>query len=124
MSSKIINCTTGAEEDVTEEWVGEAQAALAAAAALPVIPRKVSTWRLHVIAELNGLTAQIDTALAALPEPQKTIATIGWNRSFETERAAPLVGALGAALGLTESELDDLFVEAAALPVDAPNPTP
>lgn len=50
-----------------------------------------------------------------MPEPQKTAAQIEWEYSNALQRSNQFVSQLGAALGLDESGIDALFVEAAAL---------
>lgn len=62
-----------------------------------------------------GKLDDVELAIAALPEPQKTQAQIEWEYSNEVQRNKPLVTLLGAALGFSESELDALFVDAAGL---------
>lgn len=61
-----------------------------------------------------GLLSGVDPALAALPSPQREAAEIEWEYAQEVRRDAPLIAAIGGALGLTEEQIDSLF-EAAAL---------
>jgi len=62
-----------------------------------------------------GLLAEVQPAIDALSEPDRSMADIEWNKSQEVERNHPFVLTLGQALGLTDAELDDLFVLAATL---------
>lgn len=58
-----------------------------------------------------------DAALAAiesLAEPARTLALIDWNAPSWTRTDPTLVG-MAAALGITSSQLDDLFTQAATL---------
>lgn len=50
-----------------------------------------------------------------MPEPQKTAAQIEWEYGNALQRSNPFVAQLGAALGLDESGIDALFVEASKL---------
>lgn len=56
-----------------------------------------------------GLLSQIDDTIAALPEPDKSTATIEWEYAATVERLSPWVISLTAALGMTPEQVDDLF---------------
>ena len=59
---------------------------------------------------LSGLSLQdIDAAIAALPEPNKTLAQIEWEYSSEVHRDNPLVAQVAAVLSVSAEELDDLW---------------
>lgn len=74
------------------------------------------TMRQARLALLNaGKLADVASAIAALPSPQKEAAQIEWEYSQTVERNRPFVLVLAPALGLTEAQLDDLFTLAAAL---------
>lgn len=85
----------------------------------PVVPEgppTVVTMRQARLALLQvGLLTQVNTAVAAMPGAQGDAARIEWEFSSTVERNRPLVQALGAALGLTDAQLDDLFRLAATL---------
>ena len=77
---------------------------------------EVVTMRQARLALLGaGLLAQVDAAIASMPEPQKKAASIEWEYSNALQRNNPFVSQLGAALGLDESGIDALFVEASKL---------
>lgn len=59
--------------------------------------------------------AGVQTVINSLPEPQKTKAQIEWDYSQEVQRANGFVAVIGPALGLTEDQIDDLFILAATL---------
>lgn len=59
--------------------------------------------------------AQVESAINALPEPDKSAARIWWEYSGTVERANPLVTAIGGAIGLDADALDALFTSASAL---------
>jgi hypothetical protein len=63
----------------------------------------------------SGLLASVDTAIAAMPEPQKSAAHIEWEYSNVVQRHNGFVSALGPALGLTEAQIDALFIAGAKL---------
>lgn len=80
------------------------------AAIRPVTMRQA---RLALLAA--GVLGDVAPALAALPSPHRDAAEIEWEYASEVRRDAPLIAALGSALGLTEDQIDDLFEAAAAL---------
>lgn len=83
-----------------------------------VVPDKVPLWRLRAVAAMGGLTAEIEGALASLPEPQKTVASQAWEYGMEIERASSLLSTLVALIpSLTEERVDELFIQADQLPV-------
>jgi hypothetical protein len=63
----------------------------------------------------NGLLSQVDTIIASLPEPQKSIAQTEWEYAVAIERNSSWIEQIGAAIGLDEAGLDDLFILAATL---------
>lgn len=84
----------------------------------PVVPQipQVVTMRQARLALLGaGLLAQVDAAINALPEPQRSAARIEWDYSSEVHRSRAFVQQLGSALGLTDEQLDALFTQAATL---------
>ena len=77
---------------------------------------EVVTMRQARLALLGaGLLAQVDAAIASMPEPQRTAASIEWEYSNALQRSNPFVSQLGAALGLDDAAIDAMFVEAAKL---------
>lgn len=80
------------------------------AAIRPVTMRQA---RLALLAA--GVLGDVAPALAALPSPHRDAAEIEWEYASEVRRDAPLIAALGSALGLTEDQIDDLFEAAAVL---------
>lgn len=79
------------------------------------VPAAVSMRQARLALLAGGLLAGVDAAIASLPEPQKSQAAIAWEYSQEVRRQDGFVSMLGAALGLTEDQIDQLFVEASAL---------
>lgn len=85
--------------------------AIPAFSAVPV-PETVQLYALRAVFALHGLTSKIDAAIAALPEPQKSIAFAHWNYGNTISRQHPLVLSLIALLGLSEDEADEIFRDA------------
>jgi hypothetical protein len=79
------------------------------------IPQEV-TMRQARLALLDAeLLANVQPAINSLPEPDKTKAQIEWDYSNALQRSNPFVDVLGAALGLSSQDLDNLFIQASAL---------
>ena len=62
-----------------------------------------------------GLLDSVTTAINALPSPQKEAALIEWEYSSAVQRYNGFVSQLAPALGLTDAQIDALFVAGAAL---------
>lgn len=96
------------------EPITEADAiAIAAPPAAP--PKRVTMRQARLALHAAGLLHLVDAAIDNLEEPDKTTARIEWEYSQEVHRDKPLVAMLAPALGLSESDLDDLFTAAAQL---------
>lgn len=79
------------------------------------VPTVVTMRQARLALLQQGLLFQVQTAIDSLPSPQKEAAQIEWDYSSEVHRDKPFVQLLGAALGLTEEQLDNLFVLASTL---------
>lgn len=65
---------------------------------------------------LAGLYEQAVAAISTIPDAQqRMLAQIEWDDSPAYERQSPLVQQVGAALGLSDEQLDNLFVTASTL---------
>lgn len=77
---------------------------------VPTVPTSI-TMRQARLALLNAnLLDDVDAAINSLASPQKETARITWEYSTEVQRNNGLVSVLAPALGLSESDLDDLFI--------------
>jgi hypothetical protein len=100
-----VNVETGErlERDLTVEEI----------ATLPAVvntPPTIVTMRQARLALLQaGLLAQVNTTIANMPGAAGDAARIEWEFSGTVERNRPLVQSLIGALGLTNTQLDDLF---------------
>lgn len=81
----------------------------------PQTPRIVTMRQARLALLGAGLLQQVDQAISALPEPQQSAARIEWDYSSEVHRDRAFVQQLGQALGLSDEQLDALFIQAAAL---------
>lgn len=83
---------------------------------VPVLPnRETAMWRIRAMMQVMGLTAQVDTLLTNLPEPEKTIANIAWNYGNTCEMQSATVKYLQAGLTLTDEQVVGIFDSADAI---------
>jgi len=79
------------------------------------VPETVSMGQARIALHRAGLLVKVDAAIASLSEPLKTEAELAWQYSNEVERHNGLVSMLAPALGLSEEQLDQLFITAASV---------
>ena len=81
----------------------------------PFVPTSVTKRQACLALHAIGKLAAVDTAIAGLPEPQRTTAQIEWQYAGQIERHSAMTLTLAALLSLSEDQLDALFTSAAAL---------
>jgi hypothetical protein len=82
---------------------------------VPVIDVPLKITRRQAIQQLliSGYLSQVEPIIAAIPdELQRQLAEIYWKESTHFERNNNWLMAIGNSLGLTSSELDQLFIDA------------
>jgi len=92
----------------------EEQAVIDEGDKLPV-PQEVSMRQARLALLARGVLGQVDAAIESLPSPDREAARIEWDYSSVVARNSPLVVMMGAALGLDDDALDELFITAARL---------
>lgn len=81
-----------------------------------IVPQSVTRRQARQALLLAELLDDVEPAIAAIPDPvQRRMAQIEWEDSLEFVRTRPLVIQIGAALGLDEAALDQMFITAASL---------
>lgn len=80
-------------------------------ASKPPIPQSVTMRQARLALLGAGLLDTVETAIAGAGPAAK----IEWEYAQEVQRAAGLVPAMAIALGMTEAQIDALFIAAAAL---------
>lgn len=76
----------------------------------------VSSRQIRLALIRKGLNLEtINTAIDAMPEPQKTLARVEWEYASVFERSNVLVGTVALLLGWSDSELDSLWDDALGL---------
>lgn len=78
----------------------------------PRVPEFVTMRQARLALSGAGLLASVDAAISTAGDA----AQIEWQYSNEVQRNSGLVPAMATALGLTEAQIDALFIAAAAIP--------
>lgn len=106
------------QEQITNQQVGNASSYFLGEPDTPAVnpvPQRVSMRqaRLALLA-INKLSA-VTAIISALPANQKQAAEITWEYSQEVQRYNGLVSQLAPAMGMTELDIDNLFIAASKL---------
>ena len=75
------------------------------------IPSTVTRFQALAVLAAGGYLDTVRTYIATLD--QDNITRLAWENAADWERTSPTLNALAAMLGLTDTEVDDLFVAAA-----------
>ena len=81
-----------------------------------LIPESISKRQAKQQLLLDGKLDQVKEVIDSIPdETERMMAQLYWDESTEFERNHPTLVELGTALGLTEAELDIMFINASKL---------
>lgn len=80
-----------------------------------IVPQAVTMRQARLALLQAGLLATVNTAIAAMPGAAGEAARIEWEYAQEVRRDAPLIAGMQAALALTATQIDELFIAAARL---------
>ncbi len=80
---------------------------------VPSVPQVVSRFQARAALHLAGLLDDVE-AMMALPETP-VLAKLAWADAQEFERGSPTIAALAGQIGLTEAQIDQLFMDAAGI---------
>lgn len=111
MAAQFVECG----DEVEVGWLWDGLTFSAPPAQPPQVPGAVTMRQARLALLGAGMLEQIDTAINALPSPQKEAAKIEWEYSQEVQRHNGFVSVLAPALGLTSAQLDALFLQASQL---------
>jgi len=81
----------------------------------PGVPQSVTMRQARLALHAAGLLTSVDAAIAAMDEPDKTAASITWEFAQTVDRGFGMVPQLASALGMSDTQIDDLFIAAAQL---------
>jgi len=79
------------------------------------IPQSVTMRQARLALLGAGLLTGVDAAIAAMPEPDRTATQITWEFAATVDRKFGMVPALAASLGMTDAQIDELFIAASKL---------
>jgi hypothetical protein len=96
--------TVESSDYVTDEEIQELQKSL--------VPTEVALWKLRFVLSKMQLEQSVTEAINLLEEPQRKAATYIWNFGTAVDRYSNTVIFIKTALGLTEQEVDDIFIQA------------
>jgi hypothetical protein len=82
---------------------------------VPIVPSVISMRQARQALYQSGLLDQANSFIAAIPGSDGDKARIAWEYAGDVERANQLVGQIGASLGLSDQQVDDLFTLGASL---------
>lgn len=80
------------------------------------VPERVTMRQARLALLQAGVYGNIPAILDSFPLQQRVAAQIEWEYALFVSRNSTLVNTLGAALGLTQNQLDQLFITAASIP--------
>jgi len=104
-----------ADWDAYLDWRAAGNSPEPAAPAPSLVPVSVSMRQARLALLQAGLLGQVSTAIAALPGIEGDAARIEWEFSPTVARDWPLALAITTAIGLSGSQVDELFRLAATL---------
>ena len=105
--------TYGVPDDVQVGWVKGAGGAWLPPPYKPPIPSSVSRFQARAALYQAGLLESVD---AVMKDPATDfLARLAWEDASEFYRSSPYVTTIGAGLGLSSEQLDDLFRFAATI---------
>lgn len=82
----------------------------------PAVPTRVTMRQARLALLGAGLLDDVEAAISAMGDtPEGKVARIEWDYSSEVHRNKPFVQQLGAAVGLDEQQLDQLFITASGI---------
>lgn len=96
-------------------WLYDQPVEPSPAAEPPPPPVEVSMRQARLALLSAGKLSAANVAIAAMSDAAREAATIEWEYAPTVRRDSPLVAAVGAALSLSEVQLDDLFRQAGGL---------
>ena len=94
---------------IGDEWDGST---FTTPPAIIPVPQSVTRFQARGALLLAGLLDDVETAMAARTDE---MAKLAWQYAQEFRRDSPTIAVMAAAIGITETQLDDLFMVAAGI---------
>lgn len=101
--------------DLVPMTATEIEAHLSPPSPPPTVPKSITMRQARLCLHKHGMLAGVQPAIDALPEPDRTAAQIEWDYSSAVARDRGFVLTIAQALGVSDEQLDALFIEAATL---------
>jgi len=79
------------------------------------VPSEVTMRQARLALHMAGKLTAVESAIEALIDPPQTAARIEWEYSNSVQRHNGFVSQVAPLIGMTESDIDDLFIQAATL---------
>lgn len=96
-------------------WRGDRWDVVLAEPPAPPVPTSVTMRQARLALLQAGLLDQVDAAIASLAGDEGKAARIEWDYANEVRRDSPLIAMFSANLGLSDEQMDKLFITAASL---------
>ena len=84
-------------------------------AVIDPVPQEVPMWALKEVCVSRNHTAEIDAALAGLPEPPRVKAMLRWEYKDTISRGSSMITSMQSLLGWSNAYVDELFVASETL---------
>ncbi|NMG64374.1 hypothetical protein GPA19_05365 [Azoarcus indigens] len=96
-------------------WLADGNTPQPADPVVPVVPEVVTMRQARLALLQSGMLDQVEAGITGMAGDAGAAARIEWDFAGTVERHSPLVGLLVSELGITDSQLDDLFRLAGSL---------
>lgn len=83
----------------------------------PRVPREIANWRAKAVLSAMGLLDQVNAVISKLPEPDRTMVLLAWNGDAKLARRGQTVLSIAAALSMSDSEINQLFIQADSIQI-------
>jgi hypothetical protein len=100
----------GPENPEFLEWLADGNVPDPYIAPPPPIPQSVTRFQALAVLAAGGYLGTIRTHIATLD--QNNVQRLAWENAADWERTSPTLNALATMLGLTDAQVDELFVAA------------
>ena len=101
--------------EIREEYGRYVQGWVVVPAPAPEIPQSVTMRQCRIALLDAGLLDAVQSSIATMPGTEGERARIDWEYALEVRRDWPLISYMAGDLGLTDEQVDGLFVAAAAI---------
>lgn len=96
------------ENGTIDDWEGP----IPTSEEIILVPKEVTMRQARLALLDAGLLQSVVSAIENMDEPLRTRALVEWEYSNTVERHGQLTGVIGQLIGLTEHDIDDLFIDA------------